>query len=158
MRPILFVVAICASALTPMVAAEGQELDAVISIPTTPPSRSAILREVPYRRSESRYIVNALSSRTTTDGAGVSAVKVGAWIGAGGGLVAGVYGGFLLAGSTGCTAEPCHSYRDGMFAIVMTSIVGTGAGAIIGGGVGKLVHVIRSAVLKPAAAATRNGA
>lgn len=80
----------------------------------------------------------------------MSATKRGALIGAGIGFAAGLYGGIRVADGIGCTSPGCNASFMQAREIVLLSAVGTGIGALIGAGVGSLIHAIR-----PASAAGR---
>jgi hypothetical protein len=86
---------------------------------------------------------------------GMSATKRGALWGAGIGLAAGLVGGIWLSEGIGCISPVeggspgCSTSRRAAGAIVLTSATGTGIGALIGAGVGSLVHALRSATSKP---------
>ena len=137
MPSVLFAVGMLLVVVSPLARADAQrDRSAVVSGVAPDSGRRLVVRTPLVGRVETR--------------SGMSGVKRGAIIGAGVGFVAGVYGGFRLADGIGCvsplespSAGRCNASARHRGAIISVTAVGTGLGALVGAGVGGLVHMIR---------------
>ena len=153
MRSALSVAGALLLAVTPQARAHAQQ--EFLRVPARPstsislivPSSSALGLTFDSSKTHERSL---LPRRPTIEpGTGMSESKKGALIGAGVGLLAGLTGGILVAQNIHCQsterfdAPPCHASRQRVGYVLLTSAGGAGIGALVGAGVGELVHAIR---------------
>src|SRR5262245_3316358 len=148
MRHVLFVVALSGLPLVAMKQLDAQDSESRVKTVEASPSFAAQPDSLAHERSArvpTEYAI-LLTSLGGGERSGISPVRWGAWIGAGVGFAAGLYGGFRLADGFGCRAilngPPCHAERQAFTAIVLVTTVGTGVGAGLGALTGKLVEVL----------------
>ena len=152
MRSALSVAGALLLAVTPQARAQAQQ--EFLRVPARPrmsisivPSSSALGLAFDSSKTHERSL---LPQRPTIEpGTGMSASKKGALIGAGVGLLAGLTGGVLVAQNIHCQsterfdAPPCHASRQQVGYVLLTSAGGAVIGALVGAGLGELVHAIR---------------
>jgi hypothetical protein len=147
MRHVLFVVALSGLPLVAMKHLDAQNPESRVTTVEASPSFAA--QPESLARERSARVLAEYAIRLTSLGGGERSgrsVRRGAWIGAGVGFAAGLYGGFRLADGFGCATRfggpPCHAERQAFTAILVVTTVGTGAGAALGALTGKLVEVL----------------
>ena len=148
MRHVLFVVALSGLPLVAMQHLDAQNPESRVTTVEASPSFAAQLESLVREgsaRVPAEYAIR-LAALGGGERSGMSPVRRGAWIGAGVGFAAGLYGGFRLADGFGCATRfggpPCHAERQAFTAILVVTTVGTGAGAALGALTGKLVAVL----------------
>lgn len=143
MRNMLYAFAVSATAMLVPVEMFAQS-SAGIFAPrlATPPAR--VVRRVPLDQTPS--VVNQV--RTPKLGSGEarssrSAIRTGALIGAGAGFAVGLYGGIRIADGMACNRANCNESGAQARQIIFLSAAGAGLGALVGAGVGGIVHALR---------------
>jgi hypothetical protein len=152
MRHVLFVAVLSGLPLVAMKHLDAQNPES--RVPTVEAFPSFAVQLESLARERSARVPAEYTIRVTSLGGGETSarwVRRGAWIGAGVGFAAGLYGGFRLADGFGCKAvstpppfngPPCHAERQAVTAIIVVTTVGTGLGAALGALTGKLVDVL----------------